>query len=153
MHPRRWRLSWALLDIASYKVDGLGKERKESEVTQSCPTLCNPLDCSLLGSSIHGIFQARVLELDAISFSRGSSWLRDRTWVSHIKSRHFIIWATREAYKRERKAIIRVECWVTLGVHTEHRGRLCWQTVLRQLSSGKDHPKQMGRTSIQWHMW
>ena len=35
----------------------LGKERKESEVTQSCPTLCNPLDCSLPGSSVHGIFQ------------------------------------------------------------------------------------------------
>ena len=42
---------------------------KESEVAQSCPTLCNPMDCSLLGSSIHGIFQARVLEWVAISFS------------------------------------------------------------------------------------
>ena len=36
--------------------------RKESEVAQSCPTLCNPIDCSLPGSSVHGIFQARVLE-------------------------------------------------------------------------------------------
>ena len=45
---------------------------KESEVTQSCPTLCNPMDCSLPGSSIHGIFQARVLEWVAISFSRYS---------------------------------------------------------------------------------
>ena len=48
-------------------------ERKESEVTQSCPTLCNPMDCSLAGSSIHGIFQARILEWVAISFSRRSS--------------------------------------------------------------------------------
>ena len=39
----------------------------ESEVAQSCPTLCNPMDCSLPGSSIHGIFQARVLEWVAIS--------------------------------------------------------------------------------------
>ena len=41
----------------------------ESEVTQSCPTLCDPMDCSLPGSSIHGIFQARVLEWGAIAFS------------------------------------------------------------------------------------
>ena len=42
-----------------------------SEVVQSCPTLCDPMDCSLPASSIHGIFQARVLEWVAISFSRG----------------------------------------------------------------------------------
>ena len=41
----------------------------KSEVTQSCPTLCNPMDCSLPGSSIHGILQARVLEWIAIAFS------------------------------------------------------------------------------------
>ena len=45
----------------------------ESEVAQSCLTLCHPMDCSLWGSSIHGIFQARVLEWVAIFFSRGSS--------------------------------------------------------------------------------
>ena len=50
-----------------------GQYESESEVTQSCLTLCNPMDCSLLGSSIHGIFQARVLEWIAISFSRESS--------------------------------------------------------------------------------
>ena len=45
------------------------KVKSESEVAQSCPTLCNPMDCSLLGSSVHGIFQARVLEWVAIAFS------------------------------------------------------------------------------------
>ena len=45
------------------------KEKKESEVAQSCLTLCDPMDCSLPGSSVHGIFQARVLEWVAISFS------------------------------------------------------------------------------------
>ena len=45
------------------------KERKESEVAQSCPTLCDPMDYSLPGSSVHGIFQARVLEWGALAFS------------------------------------------------------------------------------------
>ena len=45
----------------------------ESEVAQSCLTLCNPMDCSLSGSSVHGILQTRVLEWVTISFSRASS--------------------------------------------------------------------------------
>ena len=49
----------------------------ESEVAQSCPTLCDPMDYSLPGSSVHGIFQARILEWVAISFSRRSSQPRD----------------------------------------------------------------------------
>ena len=57
---------------------GLGIIRKkESEVVQSCPTLCDPMDRSLPGSSVHVIFQARVLEWVAISFSRGFSQPRD----------------------------------------------------------------------------
>ena len=64
---------------------------KESEVTQSCPTLCNPMDCSLPGSSVHGIFQGRVLEWVAISFSRGSSQPRDQIRVSLIACRCFTI--------------------------------------------------------------
>ena len=67
-----------------------------SEDAQSCPTLCNSMDCSLPGSSVHGIFQAIVLEWIAISFSRGSSWPRDQTWVSRIVDRCFTVWATRE---------------------------------------------------------
>ena len=71
--------------------------KKESEVAQSCPTLCDPVDCSLPGSSLHGILQARILEWIAISFSRGSSRPRDRTPVSRIAGRRFNLWATREA--------------------------------------------------------
>ena len=63
----------------------------ESEVTQLCPTLCDPMDCSLSGSSIHGIFQARVLEWVTVSFSRGSSRPRNRTRVSHIAGRCFTV--------------------------------------------------------------
>ena len=69
----------------------------ESEVAQSCPILCDPMDCSLPGSSIHGILQATVLEWVAISFSRGSSQPRDQTRVSCIAGRRFNLCATREA--------------------------------------------------------
>ena len=62
---------------------------KWSEVAQLCPTLCDSMNCSLPGSSVHGIFQAIVLEWIAISFSRGSSRPRDRTRVSRIVDRHF----------------------------------------------------------------
>ena len=61
----------------------------ESEVAQSCLTLCDPMDCSLSGSSVHGIFQARVLEWIAISSSRGSSRPKNRTRVSRIAGRRF----------------------------------------------------------------
>ena len=56
-------------------------------VTQSCPTFCNPMDCSPQGSSIHGILQARILEWVAIPFSRGPFQPRDQTWVSCIAGR------------------------------------------------------------------
>ena len=63
----------------------------EREVAQSCPTLCDPVDCSLPGSSIHGIFQAIVLEWVAISLSRASSRPRDQTRVSCIADRCFTL--------------------------------------------------------------
>ena len=66
-------------------------------VTQSCPTLCDPMHCSWPGFSVHGILQARILEWVATSFSRGSSWPRDRTQVSCAAGRFVTNWATREA--------------------------------------------------------
>ena len=82
--------------------------------------LCNPMDCSLPGSSVHGIFQAIVLEWIAISFSRGSSPPRDRTRVSLIVDRCFTVWATRE-----------VSCFLVLylnisQVHTKASGSRSW---------------------------
>ena len=73
------------------------EEVKWSEVAQSCLTLCDPMDCSPPGSSVHGIFQAAVLEWVAIFFSRGTSQPRDRTRVSRTAGKHFTLWATREA--------------------------------------------------------
>ena len=64
--PQDWKMS-VFIPIPKKR------KKEESEVTQLCPILCNPMDCSPPGSSIHGIFQARVLEWIVISFSRGSS--------------------------------------------------------------------------------
>ena len=66
-------------------------------VTQSCPTLCDPMDCSPPGSSVHGILPARILEWVAMPFSRASSQPRDQTQVSCTAGRFFTIWAIREA--------------------------------------------------------
>ena len=70
----------------------------ESEVAQSCPTLCDPVDCSLPGYSIHGIFQARILEWVAFPFSKGSSQPRDQTQFSCIAGGFFTNWVTREVH-------------------------------------------------------
>ena len=68
--------------------------------------LCDPVDCSLPSSSVHGIFQARILEWVDISFCRRSSWFRDWTWVFCIVGGHFTVWATSEVHdflKKRRK--------------------------------------------------
>ena len=62
--PLGWLLS--IIPKKTQKIVSVGK----SEVAQSCPTLCDPMDCSLSSSSVHGIFQARVLEWFVISFSK-----------------------------------------------------------------------------------
>ena len=78
VRPHRWQPTKLLLPWDSPgKNTGVGchfllqcvKVKSESEVAQLCPTISNPMDCSLPGSSIHGIFQARVLEWGAIAFS------------------------------------------------------------------------------------
>ena len=94
--------------------------KSESEVAQSCPTLCDPVDCSPPGSSVHGILQARILEWVAISFSilewvaisfsRGSSRPRDWTRVSCIAGRRFTLWATREL--KAKYSSLTYKCWL-----------------------------------------
>ena len=96
------------LGLATWiKVEGLAKNmvtfstgikvKSESEVAQSCQTLCDPMDWGLPGFFVHGIFQARILDWVAISFSRRSSWPREWTRVSCIVGRCFTIWATRKS--------------------------------------------------------
>ena len=74
-------------------------------VAQSCPTLCNPVDCSPPGSSVHWVLQARTLEWVATPSSRGSPQPRDGTHVSCTADRFLTSWATREDH---------VKTWVFL---------------------------------------
>ena len=67
-------------------------------VTQSCLTLWDPRDCSPPGASVHGIFQARIMERVVIPFSKGSSQPRDQTLVSCTAGEFFTIWGTRETH-------------------------------------------------------
>ena len=107
-------------------------------VSQFCLTLCDPLNCSPPGSSLHGILQARVLEWVAISFYRGSSWPRDWTQVSYIAGRFFTLWATRKAVswlKWDRgyppcKDEHRVKCLISIGSY------YVWEDPVCKLSSG-----------------
>ena len=77
-----------LNSLISYFTHGSRYYSVKVKVAQSCPTLCDPMDYT-----IHGILQARILEWVAIPFSRGSSWPRDQTQVSHNTGKFFTIWS------------------------------------------------------------
>ena len=122
-------------------------------VAQSCLTLCDPMDCSPQGSSVHGIFQVRMLEWVVISYSRGSSRPRDRTRVSCIVGRFFIIWATREASPTvHRNSVI---------IHTHTHTYMCAYILLNfsWLQSGRTgnlwlmHPSGLLGASEEKHLW
>ena len=100
----------------------------ESEVAQSCPTLCDPMDCSLSGSPAHGILQARVREWIAISFSRGSSQARNRTRSPALQA-DALLSEFREMVK-DRKA------WLA----GSPRGRKQSDTTEQQLAHGSYSP-------------
>ena len=87
LNPGLLQCRWILYHLSHQGSPRILEWVKWSEVAQSYPTLCNPVDCSPPGSSIHGIFQARILEW-------GSSQPRDRTLVSRTAGRLFTIWAT-----------------------------------------------------------
>ena len=80
-------------------------------VAQSCPSLCNPVDCSPTGSSVHRFLQAKILEWVAISSSKGSSQPRDQTQVFCIAGRFFTIRAKREVH-------IYIHIYTYIYIHT-----------------------------------
>ena len=88
-----------LSDFTFFHFHFLCTNRKAKvKVTESCPTLCSPMDCSPPGSSVYRILQAGTLRWVAISFSKGSSQPGGRTQVSCIAGRLFTVWATKEAH-------------------------------------------------------
>ena len=79
--PRPWDSPGKNTGVGCYFLLQCMKVKSESEVAQSCPTLSNPMDCSLPGSSLHGIFQARVLEWGAIAFSIATTYLTVKNYA------------------------------------------------------------------------
>ena len=103
-------------------------------------TLCNPMDCSLPGSSVHGNFQARILEWVASFFFRESSWPRDWTQVSCITGRFFTDWAIREA----------LPLWFPSKKHSMEVG---WEVMMQQRNSSWWRlalPEKMPRRFRSW---
>ena len=83
--------------VKAYCLTKMYESESESVSRSAMSDLCDPMDWGPPGSSVHGIFQARILVQVAISFSKRFSWPRDRTQVSHIAGRSFNLWATKEA--------------------------------------------------------
>ena len=118
---------------------------------QSCLTLCNPLDCSPQGSSVHGIFQARIVEWVAISFSRESSQPRNQTcvtYVSCIASRFFTCWATREAHSvTETDLIVRPFTLSKICFPLTFHGSVCFSWAIQRPKCGLS---SIGRHASIW---
>ena len=87
------------------------KVKSESEVAQSCPTLHYPMDCSLPGSSVHGIFQARVLEWGAIAFSPGGASGKESVCQRRPKTGGFDSWRRVDLPEKEMGTCSSVLAW------------------------------------------
>ena len=101
------------------------------------------MDCSLPGSTIHGIFQARILEWVAISFSRRSSWPRDWTRVSHIVGRRFTIWATREVNSQTPTLLL----WMSQCIF-HFLSETAWDLLYHKCSFGVSPKKKKQKNSM-----
>ena len=116
------------------------KVESESEVAQLCPTLCDPMDCSLPGSSIYGIFQATVLEWGAIAFSRllpcpgYCKQCCDEHWGTHVSFNSCFL----DVYAHQ------WDCWVNMvyfSCHTTQQSH-CWAYTLRKPEVKETHVPQ-----------
>ena len=91
-------------------------------VTQSCPTLWDPIDFSLPGSSVHGILRARILEWVDFSFSRGSSWTQGlNLGLLHYRQVLYHLYGHREVHKRKKAEGRRIDAFKLW----------CWRRLLR----------------------
>ena len=96
--PRPWDSPGKNTGVGCHFLLQCVKVKSESEVTQSCPTLSDPMDCSPPGSSVHGVFQARVLEWGAIAFSNAmllshkKEWSTDSRYNMNEPWKHYTKW-------------------------------------------------------------
>ena len=134
--------SFFLLTVSHYTLAQLPKASSAElcSVTQSCLTLWGPMDCSQPSSSARGIFQARILEWGAISFSRGSSWPRDWTCISCVSCigiRFFTCWANGESHQGCLEPLLK---WLALK----------WKLTFSSLVATAEFSKF---ADIEWSTW
>ena len=140
--PRPWDSPGKNTGVGCHFLLQCMKVKSESEVTQLCPTLSNPMDCSLPGSSVHGIFQARVLEWGAIAFSYSILKSRDitlSTKVHLVKAMVFpVVMYGCESWTIKRAECRRIDtfelwCWRKL-LRVPSTARRSNQSILKEIS-------------------
>ena len=89
--PRPWDSPGKNTGVGCHFLLQCMKVKSESEVSQPCPTLSDTMDCSLPGSSVHGIFQARVLEWGAIAFSENNSYCISNIYFTREVVKYYVI--------------------------------------------------------------
>ena len=94
--PRPWDSPGKNTGVGCHFLLQCMKVKSKSEVAQSCLTLSDPMDCSLPGSSVHGIFQARVLEWSAIAFSHSVSCRWIKPWILSLGNRFYLYYQWEE---------------------------------------------------------
>ena len=138
---RKWMMREERIVCQVLQISGEKSEVKVL-VAQSCQTLCDPMDCSLPGSSVHSILQARILEWVAMPSSRGSSWPRDPIWVSSlvvVKALVFPVvmygcesWTVKKA-ECQRMDAFELWCWRRL-LRVPWTARRFNQSIIKQIS-------------------
>ena len=115
----RW--GWVPPALSNLEGSSYSQYNKVELVTQLCPILCDPMDCSLPSSFVHGLLWARIREWVPISFSKWSSRHRIRTQVPHIAGRFFTVWTTMEAHSKVEFAAIfpKKSGWTTIAYPAE----------------------------------
>ena len=121
---RKWMMREERIVCQVLQISGEKSEVKVL-VAQSCQTLCDPMDCSLPGSSVHSILQARILEWVAMPSSRGSSWARDPMWVSYIAVNSLLL-----SQSLQKSQLIEI---IPLMWMSATRGQYLWLLILSLL--------------------
>ena len=129
-HRIFYMATWCYFVFFLFSIDICNQACCYCSVTRLCPTLCNPMDCNLSSSSVHGISQARILEWVAISFSKGSSWPRGRTCISCICRWILYYWTTWETQSDMNSVLFSKNCVPNFTLpdcsrHTDMASSLC----------------------------